>query len=51
MIKFCSSAQLGKEIYLSILKIHVMSPITKPESLELLEFSKLPLDTIQDWHN
>lgn len=28
-----------------------MLPITKPESLELLEFSKLPFDIIQGWHN
>lgn len=50
-VQIMPSAQLRKKNYLSFFKIHVMLPNTKTESLQLLKFSKLPLDIIQDWHN
>lgn len=50
-VQIMPSAQLWKKNYLSIFKIHVMLENTKTESLQLLKFSKLPLDIIQDWHS
>lgn len=43
LFRLCHQLSYGKKIYLSIFKIHVMLPITKTESLQLLKFSKLPL--------